>query len=95
MDSVDKVQVVQADWTVSECPCTMSTLPLNLSSEPMDIVHCILDFVHGLSGQSLWTLSSLPELPGLCPLNPWTMTSESMSNVQGVHGQCPGSPLIQ
>ena len=68
MDNVDKVQVVQADRTMS-----------------MD------------SGQSPWTLSSLlyfGHCPD-CPLNPWTISTESMGNVQGFQGQCPGSPLIQ
>ena len=69
----------EADWT-------MSTVPWTLSSETMDIVHCTLDFVHGLSGQSPWTLSSLPEFPGLCPLSPWILSrlsTESIGNVQG------------
>ena len=81
MDLVDKVQVVQADWT-------MSTVPWTLSSETMDIVHCTLNFVHGRSGQSPWTFSSQPTLPGLCPLSPWTLSrlsTESIDNVQVVH----------
>ena len=61
----------EADWT-------MSTVPWTLSSETMDIVHCTLDFVHELSGQSPWTLSSLPEFS-------WTLSTESMDIVQTVH----------
>ena len=49
--------------------------------------HCpvCLDFFQGgISGQC-------PDFP----LSPWTMSRESMDNVQRVYGQCPGSDCGQ
>ena len=72
-DSVDIVQSTWYQWTMS-----MNSGQSLGSSGRLYNVHgqcplypglCILDFVHGVSGQSPWTLSCLPELSGLCPLS--------------------------
>ena len=84
------VDIVQSAWTLSRCPWTMS----RLSTVSMDNVHWIqghcpvrlvsLDFVHGLMDSLVFVQSVHGHCPG-CPLSPWTMSSESMVKVQGVH----------
>lgn len=53
----------------------MCTIP----SETMDIIHYTMDFVKGLSVQTVHCFH------GQCPLNPLVMSRESIDNVQGVH----------
>ena len=78
-DSIDIVQGVHG-----QCPgrqSTLSTESMRLFTKSMGIVQ-----------------SSLSSLPGLCPECPCTLSrlsTDSMYNVQGVHGHCPGSPWIQ
>ena len=64
--------------------------------------HCPVrpDFVQGISGQSTESMDIVQSewAPWTCPEYPWTLSrlsTDSIDNVQGVHGHCPGNPWIQ
>ena len=87
MDTLDKVQGAQSDWTMSmdlvaivhclpgQCPWTPWTMY-------MDLVES-LDNVHGYSGQSPGSPLRLNNVHGL------SGQSVSLENAHGLPGQCP------
>ena len=96
-ESMDIVQSEWAPWVLSRVSMDIVQtfhlvhghspgIPWTLSRETVDNVY----WIHGYCPVLVSSLD--------CPLNPWTLSrlsTDSMDNVQGVHGHWPGSPWIQ